>query len=228
MRRRDQHDRKQQTILRLVAEQPQTNAGEDRPHRQQIQRGADQCRGEKTVLPDQRVVEHHRKRDREHPAERTADDAAHDEEIGNEACRHTADEGDRIGKLREEGGDKQKRRRIVPGKIAREILAQQRQLDLLLDVPIIGQRRMAIEHEFSGRPHIDEIGGDAKSALFPDPHPRKIRHREIADIDHDQREAGVEQRRRNDAVFSIGDDSGFGRGHAKSLGAASGAHVLQQ
>ena len=114
----DQHERKQQAVLRLVAEQPEADAGQHRPHRHQIQRAADQRRGEKAVLADQRVVEHHRKRGREHPAERTADDAAHHREIGNEACDHPADEGHRIGKHRKQRSDEQERRRIVPGEIA--------------------------------------------------------------------------------------------------------------
>ena len=62
---------------------------------------------------------------------------AHDRQIGQQADRNPADESDGIGKFRQHGCDEQERRRIMPGKIADKILAQQRHLDLFLDVPIV-------------------------------------------------------------------------------------------
>jgi hypothetical protein len=87
--------------LRLVAEQPEADAGEDRAHRNEIERAADQGGGQKAVLPDQRIVEHHRKADGEQQAEMAADDRAHHCKIGQEARRDPADEGGRVGKLRQ-------------------------------------------------------------------------------------------------------------------------------
>jgi 5-methyltetrahydropteroyltriglutamate--homocysteine methyltransferase len=50
--------------LRLVAEEPETNAGEHRPHRHQIQRGADQGCGQKSILANHHIAEHRRKGDK--------------------------------------------------------------------------------------------------------------------------------------------------------------------
>ena len=176
------------------------------------------CGGEKAVLADQRVVEHHREGSGEHQAERTADDAAHDREIGNEARDHPADEGRGIGQHRKQRSDEQERRRIMPGEIAGEILAEQRELDLPLDVPVIGQRRMAIQHEPARRPDVDEIGGNAEPACLPDPHARDVSHREIAGVDDRERKAGVEQRGRNCAGCRR---RGVLCGHAKSFARAN-------
>ena len=67
--------------------------------------------------------------------------------------------------MREHCGDEQKWRRIVPGEIAVIALAENRDLDLFLDIPVIGERRMAIEHETAGGPDVDEVCRDAQ-AIF--------------------------------------------------------------
>ena len=169
LRGRDQHQGKQQSVLRLVAEQPETDARQYRPRRHQIERAADQRRREETILPDQGVGEHHRKCRRQQQAELPSDGRAHHGEIGHEADRSPADEGYRIGKMRQQAGDEQKRRRIVPGEVALIALAEHRDLNLLLDVPIIGQRRVAIEHQLSSGPDVDEIGRDAQALGVEDP-----------------------------------------------------------
>ena len=62
---RDQHQGKQQTELRLVGEQPETNAGKRRPPLQQAERAADQRRGEEAVLPGGDVPERRGKAERD-------------------------------------------------------------------------------------------------------------------------------------------------------------------
>ena len=68
-----------------------------------------------------------------------------------------------IGKLRQQGCDEQEWRRIVPGEVADKILAEFCDLDLLLDVPVIGLCREAIEHQAAGSPDVDEIGRDVEA-----------------------------------------------------------------
>src|SRR6185312_12439175 len=102
---------------------------------------------EESVLADQRVDERHRNRERQQIAEGVADDRAYRDEKRQKADRGPAHEGELIGKLRQRGGDEQERRRIMPGEVADEILAKFGDLDLLLDVPVIGLRRETIEHQ---------------------------------------------------------------------------------
>ena len=85
----------------------------------------------------------------------------------------------------------------MPGKIAGKILLQQRKLDLLLDIPIIGQRRMTFEHQLPRRPDVDEIRRDALPVRIVNPAMRKIRRGKERGVDHEQREADLEQRGRN-------------------------------
>src|SRR6202035_2423066 len=92
------------------------------------------------------------------PANRT-----HDNEIGHETDRGPAEIGHAIGKKREQRGNEQKRWWVMPGEIALVALAEDRDLNLLLDIPIISQCGMAIEHEAAGRPHVDEIGRDSQA-----------------------------------------------------------------
>ena len=86
-----------------------------------------------------------------------------DGEIGHEAYRSPADEGHRIGKMRQQARDEQEGRRIMPGEVALITLAEHRDLHLLLNIPVIGPGRMAIEHQFAGGPDVDEIGRDAQA-----------------------------------------------------------------
>jgi hypothetical protein len=77
--------------------------------------------------------------------------------------------GHGIRKLRQQRGDKQEWRRIVPGEIADKILFQQREFDLLLDIPVVSQRRVALEHQAAGGPDIDEVGRDAQAVRLIHP-----------------------------------------------------------
>ena len=77
---------------------------------------------------------------------------------------------------------------------------EQRELDLLLDIPIIGQRRMAIEHEPAGGPDVDEIGRDAQPVRIVDPPMgEKYAIGKTTTLMTQQHEADVQQRRRNRA-----------------------------
>ena len=196
----DQHDRKQQPVLRLVRQQPEADAGKHRTYRDQIERAADQRRGKKTVLSDQRIDERHRNGEREQKAEVAADDRAHDDKIRHDADQDPAEIRHRIGKLRQHGCDEQERRRIVPGKVADKILTELRDLDLLLDVPVIGLCRKAIEHQTPGSPDVDEIGRDAETVRIVNPPVRKIRHHAKRQVHHAQRKAHPQEPRRNLAV----------------------------
>ena len=88
----------------------------------------------------------------------------------------------------------------MPGKVAVEVLPQQRDLDLLLDVPVVGQRRRAVEHELAGGPDIDEVGWDAEPGRIVDPPMREPGDREIDRVDGEQHEAGVEH---SESAFSL-------------------------
>ena len=165
----DQHDRKQQPVLRLVRQKPETDARQYRPYRNQIERAADQRRGEESVLPDQRIDERHRNGEREQIAKVAADDRAHRHKKGQEADHDPADKRDLIRKLRQQGCDEQEWRRIVPGKIADKTLAKFCDLDLLLDFPVIGLGRDTIEHQAAGRPDVDEVGRDAEAVSIVNP-----------------------------------------------------------
>ncbi len=80
----------------------------------------------------------------------------------------------------------------MPGKIAGEVLTQQRELDLLLDIPIIGLRWMAIEHQASGGPDVDEIGRNPEAVRIVNPPVREVRRRVIGNVDDEQHKAHVE------------------------------------
>src|SRR5258708_29503518 len=103
--------------------------------------------------------------------------------------------------MRQQACDKQERRRIVPGKIARIALAEDGDLNLFLDVPVVGLRGMAIEHQPAGRPDIDEIGRDAQPVFVVDPPMGEIRRREERRLDDEQNKAQVEQRGGNRALL---------------------------
>src|SRR5205823_5373107 len=76
-------------------------------------------------------------------------------------------------------------------------LAEHRDLQRLLDIPVIGQRRMAFESELSGRPDVDEIRRDAPAVGVEDPPVRPKRRRKERRVDDQQHEADVAQRCRN-------------------------------
>ena len=99
--------------------------------------------------------------------------------------------------MRQQGCHEQKWRRIVPGEVARIALAEHRDLNLFLNIPIIGQRRMAIEHQLACGPDVDEIGRDAQAIFVKNPPMRKIRRRKEHGVDDEQREADIEERRGN-------------------------------
>ena len=221
---RDQHDRKQQPVLRLVRQQPEADAGKHRTYRNQIERAADQRRREKTVLSDQRIDEHHRSGEREQNAEVAADDRAHDGEIRHDADQNPAEIRHRIGQLRQHGCDEQERRRIMPGEIADKILTELRDLDLLLDVPVIGLCRKAIEHQTPGGPDVDEIGRDAEAIRIVDPPVRKIRHHAERQVHHAQRKAHPQEPRGNLRLLRRGLRSGERK---RSCGILARAHPVR-
>src|SRR6202020_3155457 len=98
-----------------------------------------------------------------------ADDGAHHGQIRQEAYERPAGIGHGVRKMRQHRGDEQKRRRIMPGEIAFVALAGDRALNRLLDVPVVGKRRMTIEYQTARRPDIDEIGWNAEAVLIEDP-----------------------------------------------------------
>ncbi len=227
LRGRDQHQRKQQPVLRLVAQQPDTNARQDRPRRHCIERAPDQRRGEKAVLPDQRIGQYYRKRHRQEQPERPTDDRAHDREIGHGTGRGPADKSRRIRKMRQQACDEQKWRRIVPGKIAGIALAEDCDLNLLLDIPIIGLRGMAIEHQAPGGPDVDKIGRDAEALVVEDPPMGEIGRREERGVDDEQHKAQIEQRDGNRCLLRNHRRGVCCGGHAASSGARNQRARLQ-
>src|SRR6202035_4421931 len=89
--------------------------------------------------------------------------------------------------MRQHRGDEQKRRRIMPGEIAFVALAEDRDLNRLLDVPVVGKRRMTIEYQTARRPDIDEIGWNAEAVLIEDPPTGgepALQHGHINDAEH--------------------------------------------
>jgi hypothetical protein len=125
--------------------------------------------------------------------------------------------------MRKRCGHEQKRRRIVPGKVAGIALAQHCDLHLLLDVPVVSERRMAIEHESAGRPDIDEIGRNAEPVFIKDPPmggEPVLQHRRVEDTQH---ETADQERGRNRALRGRHGGIGNQRGHAGSFGRREGA-----
>ena len=78
----DQHHGKQQAELRLVAEQPEADAGEGRVAFEQCERAADQRGGEETILPGGDIPERGRKAEREPAACTCSDNAADNRGVG--------------------------------------------------------------------------------------------------------------------------------------------------
>ena len=96
--------------------------------------------------------------------------------------------------MRQQACDKQKRRRIVPGEVAVIALAEHRNLNLLLDIPVVGLRGVAIEHEAPGGPDVDEIGRDAQALFVEYPPMGEECRRKKRCIDDEQYKAHVQQR----------------------------------
>jgi hypothetical protein len=88
----------------------------------------------------------------------------------------------------------------VPGEIAGIGLAEHADLHLLLDVPVIGRGRMAIEHKAAGGPDIDEVGGHTKAVAFDNPAMAVI-EREERDLQDREDGAHHHQRRWNRAAI---------------------------
>ena len=156
---RDQHKRKQQTELRLVGQQPETNAGKRRPPLQQSERAADQRRGEEAVLPGGDVPQRGGKAERNENAG-AAENAAMRRDISGERRQQRNDRRDQKRQRRQRRGDEQKRRRIVPAVIVGKIVADDADFGLLVRRPVVGGGRLAVEREPSRRDDIDEIVGD--------------------------------------------------------------------
>jgi len=102
----------------------------------------------------------------------------------------------------------------MPGEIAWKILLQEIKLDLLLDVPIIGERRSLLKHQLSSCKDVDEIGRDALPVRIVDPAMRNIRGRKERGIDDKQRKADLEQRGRNRVLGWYHRGDGGAGGHA--------------
>src|SRR6185437_6201686 len=193
----DQRQRKQQSILRFVGEKPETNAREKRTRRQEIQGATDQGCSQEAVLPSERIVEGRRNGQRQYPTEISAYDRADRCEVRHETDEKPADKGRSIRKLRKRGCDEQERRRIVPGEIAGKTLLKDRELNLLLQIPVIGERRMALEHHLPCRPYVDEVGRHAEPMLIVNPCVREIGRRKKRQIDDKQHKADIEERGRH-------------------------------
>ena len=156
----DQHDRKQQTELRFVGEEPETDSGQRRMPLQQTERAADQRRGEKTVLPGGDVPDRGGKSEREQNAGAQAENAGDGRDVSSERCQQPNDRGDQIGQRRQRRGKEKRRRRIMPAVIAVEIVADGAHFGGAVQGPVVGSRSLAVEREPPGRPDIDEIIGD--------------------------------------------------------------------
>ena len=148
-------------------------------------------------MPDQRVGEDDRKCHRQKQPERTSDDRAHDQQIRHQSCRRPPDECHHIGETRQKSGDEQKRRRIVPGKTPHTVLAEDGDLRLLLNIPIVGGGGLPLKHQPSCRPHVDEIGGNAQALGVDHPLIGDRYDHEKRGVHHEQRQACIQQQRRN-------------------------------
>ena len=96
--------------------------------------------------------------------------------------------------MRQQTGDEQKGRRIVPGKVAFIALAEHRDLNLLLDIPVVGLRGVAIEHEAPGGPDVDEIGRDTQALFVEYPPMGEECRRKKRCIDDEEYKAHVQER----------------------------------
>ena len=157
---RDQHDRKQQPELRLVAQKSQAQAGKRRMPLQEPERAADQRRGEEAVLARRHVPERSRKSEREEDAGAASQNSTKRRGVGGERCREPDESRDKVRQRRERGGDEQEWRRVMPAVVVRKVMADGAHFGCLVQGPVVGGSGIAIEREASRGPHIDEIVGD--------------------------------------------------------------------
>jgi hypothetical protein len=131
--------------------------------------------------------------------EALSEQAAHHGEVWHETRRRPGDEASRIRKLREPHRDKQKRRRVMPGKIAGIIPAQHIDLNLLVNRPVPGERALAFEGEFTCGPDVDVVGADEASLSVEQPGMAEIHRGNQGGVEGREQQAGLFERHRNAA-----------------------------
>ena len=189
MSARRQHDGKQQSEVRLVGQQSEQDAGEDRPLDEHEQRAAHERGAEEAVLPDDDVGEHGGKCRGEKISGTLADDTAQAEHVGQESREQEDDLCRNVGDLGEQGGDRQVGRRIMPAEIAVERMAERDHFHRLVRRPVVDRGRIALQNQLPGGPDVDEIvrhrAGRRRSATSP----ARRRRRDRPACADDQRKA---------------------------------------
>ena len=123
----------------------------------------------KPFWPTEMFQSHAGKAQRQHDPEALADDRAHRHDIGGQRDREPHRPGDEIRQRRQRGRREQEGRRVVPAVIARKIVADDGDLDLAMERPVIGSGGMAVEHQPARRPHRDEVVVDDPAEAVDQP-----------------------------------------------------------
>ena len=172
---RDQHQRDQHAELRLVGDQAEQHAGEHRPAVEHHQRAAEQRRGEKAVVAVADVDEHGREGERQQQPEpalqrdevqRASFRAARPAGRIAAPCRGRAQrrrlpdrERERVGHQRQQPGDEQEERRIVPA-VERRLRRRRSPARGRVRRPVERRGGLAVEHKGAGGIDVGEVGAE--------------------------------------------------------------------
>ena len=146
--------------MRLEREHAHQTPGQQRTPFHKQQRAAEERRSDEAVLPNHGVRQDRGKRASEQKPNAIADNAANGRHIERKGQEHPCCIGLNIGNEREQRRHKQKRRWVVPGKLAMERMSERCNLSRLLDGDVISGGRISIEGLPASGPHIDEVGRD--------------------------------------------------------------------
>ncbi len=156
----DEHQRNQHAELRLVGEQAEQDAGEDRPCIEQHETAAQERRGQEAVLTVAEIDEGDGKREREHHRLPARHDRADGHQIGCERQRAPDQQRPGVGNERERRRHEQEHRRVVPS-VGRHIAAVEGGLlGGVLALDVVGRVRLARQHKLARRPYVGEVGAD--------------------------------------------------------------------
>ena len=182
--------------MRLVGEQTEAATGEQWPLLHQAERAAKQCGGDETVLTRNRIGKHRRERTCEQISDAIADDRAHRRGVERKRQRDPAGIRRDVRKQREQRRDEQERRWIGPLIVAGKAVPDGGVLHLLVNGPVVGRSRLAIEHEAAGRPDIHEILRPRLAVRADQPRAVGERGREVDGVCDAKAEAGENKRAR--------------------------------
>ncbi len=144
--------------MRLVAERPEQEAGDDRATVDEKRRAAEQRGAQKRVLSEADIPEHRREGEQrqQRDAARIVEDAAGDGEIGGEARSGEQDKGDEVWQPRQHRAEQQVDRRVEE-ELVLDAGAGDRLLGREMGRLIVGELRRTGIGQRAGGVEADEI-----------------------------------------------------------------------